>query len=83
MAEDLGLLETIRDLRNRDPFIPFRVVMGSGESYVIENSELLAIGQSQLVYCRPKSDRVVYLRINQIAEVEDLGERQARKKRAR
>jgi len=72
--EDLGILTTIRELRAREPFIPFRVVMTSGESYIVEHSELLAIGQSQLVYCRPHSDRVVYLRLNQIAEVEDLGE---------
>jgi hypothetical protein len=77
--EDLGVLQTIRELRSRDPFIPFRVAMTSGESYVIEDSELLAIGQSQLIYCRPHSDKVVYLRLNQIAEVEDLGERTASK----
>jgi hypothetical protein len=73
--EQLGLLQTVRDLRRRDPFIPFRVVMSSGEDYVIENSELLAIGESQLVYCFPHSDRVVYLRMNQIAAVDDLGSR--------
>jgi hypothetical protein len=75
--EDLGVLRTIRKLRTRDPFIPFRVVMSSGEAHVIEDSELLAIGQSQLIYCRPHSDRVVYLRMSQIAEIEDLGEKTA------
>ena len=70
--EDLGVLQTIRDLRRREPFVPFRIVMTSGESYTVENSELLAIGQSQLVYCRPFSDRVAHLRINQIATVEEL-----------
>ena len=79
--EDLGVLQTIRELRRREPFIPFRVVMSSGESYVIESSELLAIGQSQLIYCRPHSDRVVYLRMSEIATVEDEGQRPPAKRR--
>ena len=70
--EDLGVLETVRDLRRRDPFVPFRIVMTSGESYTIANSELLAIGRSQLIYCFPQSDRVAHLRLNQIAAVEEL-----------
>ncbi|MBC7785637.1 MAG: hypothetical protein H7144_17540 [Burkholderiales bacterium] len=73
--EELGILQIIRELRSRTPFNPFRIVMGSGESHVVENSELLAIGQSQLIYCKPHSDRVVYLRLNQISEVEDLGDK--------
>ena len=69
---DVGILQTIRDLRRREPFIPFRIVMSSGESFTVENSELLAIGQSQLVYCLPYSDRVAHLRMNQIVTVEEL-----------
>ena len=79
--DDLGVLQTIRELRKRDPFIPFRVVMTSGESHVVENSELLAIGQSQLIYCLPHSDRVVYLRLNQIASVVDEGQKPPAKRR--
>jgi hypothetical protein len=71
-GEDLGVLQTIRELRRRDPFVPFRVVMSSGDGYVIEDSELLAIGSSQLVYCYPHSDRVAHLRMSQIASVEEL-----------
>jgi len=70
--EELGILQTIRDLRKRDPFVPFRVVMASGEGFLIEDSELLAIGNSQLVYCFPRSDRVAHLRMSQIASVEEL-----------
>ena len=70
--EEFGVLETIRELRVKEPFIPFRIVMTSGEGYVIENSELLAIGRSQLVYCLPRSDKTAHLRINQIAAVEEL-----------
>ena len=79
--EDLGVLQTIRELRKRDPFIPFRVVMSSGESYLVESSELLAIGQSQLIYCRPHSDSVVYLRKSQISTIEDEGQKPPAKRR--
>ena len=79
MAEeqDMGVLATIRDLRKREPFTPFRVVMSSGDKYTIEDSELLAIGNSQLIYCFPHSDRVAHLRLNQIAAVEETDEKPA------
>jgi len=79
--EEIGLLETIRDLRSRDPFVPFRITMTSGDDYTVENSELLAIGRSQLVYCLPRSDRVAHLRMNQIASIEELEGRQSRKRK--
>jgi hypothetical protein len=80
-SEEFGILETIRDLRSRDPFIPFRIVMTSGEGYLIENSELLAIAKTQVVYCFPRSDRVAHLRINQIASVEELDLKSERKRK--
>ena len=69
---DLGVLQTIRDFRSRDQFVPFQVVMTSGDRYAVENSELLAIARSQLIYCFPHSDRVAHLRMSQIASVEEL-----------
>jgi hypothetical protein len=79
--ENLGVLNTVRERRRREPFIPFRLVMSSGETYTVENADLLAIGQSQLIYCVPHSDRVIYLRLNQLATVEDLGARPGNKRR--
>jgi len=73
MAEEQeSTLDTIRDLKQREPFLPFWIVLTSGERYVIENSEGLAIGSSQLHYYPPRSDRPVHLRISQIAAVEEL-----------
>jgi hypothetical protein len=79
--EDLGVLQTVRDLRARTPFVPFRVILSSGDAYVIKDSELLAIGQSQLIYCHPHSDRVAHLRMNQIAAIEELEEKPRQKRR--
>ena len=69
--EDLGVLETIRDMHRRDPFVPFEIVMTSGTGYTIERAERLAIGRSQLIYCLPDSDRVAHLRMSQIASIHE------------
>jgi hypothetical protein len=71
--EEENVVDTIRDLKHRDPFTPFRVVMTSGESHTVEDPDLLAMNESQLVYCFPRSSRVLYLRVNQIATVDDTG----------
>jgi len=71
------MLENILTLKHRDPFAPFNIVMTGGDRYLIENPDLLAIGKSELAYYFPKSDRVAFLRANQIAAVEQLGERPA------
>jgi hypothetical protein len=70
--EEIGVLDTIRDLKNREPFVPFRITMTSGDGYLIESADLLALGKSQVIYCLPKSDRVAHLRLNQIATVEEF-----------
>ena len=65
-------LDIIQELRKRDPFIPFRIVMSSGEKYVVDNPDAMAFGETQLFYCFPKSDRVAWLRFNQIESVETM-----------
>ena len=81
--EEQGLLDAIRDLKHRDPFTPFRVVMTSGEGFTIEHPDLLAMNESQLVYCLPRSNRVVYMRLNQVVTVDDFGEQASRRSRTR
>ena len=78
--EEESLLDAVRECKRRDPFTPFRVVMSSGESYTVENPELLAMNEHHLVYCLPHSGRVVYMRLNQISELDDLGEKASRPK---
>ena len=69
-SEEESTLDTIRDYTRREPFQPFRIVMTSGDKYLIENPESLAIGGSQLHYYLPRSDKAVHMRLNQIAAVE-------------
>ena len=56
------LLETILALKHREPFVQFQIVMNSGDRYLIENPDLLAIGKSELAYYFPRSNRVAFLR---------------------
>ncbi len=77
MAEDESTLDTIRDLKGREPFAPFRIVMTSGDRFLIEDPDALAIGSSQLHYYLPRSDRALHLRMSQIASVEEQNETQS------
>ena len=76
-AEEENTLYTILDLKRRDPFLPFLIVMTSGDRYPIENPDALAIGGTQLHYYLPRSDKAVHLRVNRIAAVEQFGEKQS------
>jgi hypothetical protein len=76
MPEDLNTVDTIRDLKNRDPFVPFVVVMSSGDRYLIEDPDALAIGTQQLFYY-PRTGIGVHMRANQVAAVEELNERKS------
>jgi hypothetical protein len=65
--------ESTRDLiihlRRRDPFTPFRIVMTSGDKYVIEEPDALAVATSQVHYY-PRSGMGIHMRLNQITSVE-------------
>lgn len=77
MAEhDESTIDTIKHLKRREPFAPFHIVMTSGDRYLIENPDALAIATSQLHYY-PRIGNGVHLRINQITAVEELDERPA------
>jgi hypothetical protein len=80
MAEDVTTLDTIRDLKRREPFSPFRIVMASGDRYTIEDPDALAIGRSQLHYFPPKVGGGIHMRFSQISSVEDQGDRARRLK---
>ncbi len=73
-TEEESILDTIRDLKKKDPPLPFLIVMTSGERYLIENPDALAVGGSQLHYYLPRSDRAVHLRLNQVSSIEEPGE---------
>jgi hypothetical protein len=76
VAEEESTLDTIRDLKRREPYLPFNIVMASGDRYVIEDPDALAIGTSQLHYY-PRTGMGIHLRFNQITAVEAVADRSA------
>jgi hypothetical protein len=79
--KDESTLDTIVHLKRQDPFVPFRVVMASGDHYRIENPDALAVATSQIHYY-PRSGGGVHMRLNQIVGVEeDASDKPTRKTR--
>ena len=77
MAErEESRLDTVRYLRRKEPFTPFWIVMASGDRYLIENPEALAIAATQIHYY-PRSGMGIHMRMNQIVAVEEPEEKPA------
>jgi len=66
------MMEAILELLDREPFLPFRIMLTSGEGFEIRNPHLVAVGEAVLHVLQPKSDRFSILRLNQIASVSAL-----------
>ena len=64
------MLDEIKELLDRDPFVPFRIVLASGDAYEVSNPHLVAIGKTMIHVMRPRSNRYDILRQNQITAVE-------------
>jgi hypothetical protein len=64
--------EEILDHLNREPFVPFRIVLTSGQGFDVTNPNLVAVGESILHVMYPRSDRYAILPMNQIASLELL-----------
>jgi len=78
--KDESTLDTIIHLKRQDPFLPFLIVMASGDRYRIENPDAMAIAASQLHYY-PRSGMGVHMRLNQIVAVEANGDKPSRRRR--
>jgi hypothetical protein len=74
VAEEESTLDTIRDLKRKEPYAPFCIVMASGDRYVIEDPDALAIGTTQLHYY-PRSGMGIHLRFNQVSSAEAAADR--------
>jgi len=64
------MLEDLKELMSAEPFVPFKIVLTSGSSYVVSSPFQVAVGKTQLDYYYPVSDRKAILRQNQIASFE-------------
>jgi len=63
-------VESIREMLDRQPFEPFRIVTSSGESYVIRNPNLVALMKSRLFIALPDGERWTFLNYLHVTAVE-------------
>jgi hypothetical protein len=75
-SEDESTWDTIKVLKHKEPFLTFMIILSSGDKYLIEDPDALAMGGSQLHYYPSRSDRAVHMRLNQSVAVEQFGEKQ-------
>ena len=64
------MIKSLEEMLDRDPFVPFRIVLSSGKEYEIKNPHLVAVGKTQITVYAPRSDRFAILRMNQITSIE-------------
>ena len=64
------MLDDLKSLLSAEPFVPFRMVLTRGNTYDVTSPYQIAIGQTQLDYYFPRSDRNAVVRINQLVAFE-------------
>ncbi len=69
MSEEINLKDEIVRLLDREPFVPFVVVMASGDRYEVTDPHAVALGQNVLIIVPPRSTHV-FMRWNQVSSVE-------------
>jgi len=68
------MVEKLKTLLDKEPFVPFRIVVTSGGSYEVTSPYQIALGETLFDYFYPRSDRDATIRLNQIVSVEALEE---------
>lgn len=79
--EKSNVVDAILDLKKVEPFTPFRVVMTSGDKYLIESGETLVDLRSEFFYASRRTKKFVLLRKAEIVAVEGDEERPRRRSR--
>lgn len=73
--------DIIRDLLDRDPFEPFRILTSGGESFTIRDPHAIALLKSEVFIAHPDSDRWTFVPRLHVAAVDKLRNGRPRRKR--
>lgn len=82
MAEQPGMITAILEAKNREPFKPFRIVVSSGDKYLIESPGNLVEMNSEFFYAMPDGDSWVFIRKSQIVAIEHLSRKRPARRKA-
>lgn len=75
--------ENLREFLERDPFVPFRIVMSSGKSYDVVSPNLAVLMKSEIFVAFPDGERSAHVPLLHITAIETLtnGRGHGRKKK--
>ncbi len=62
--------DNIRELLDRDPFVPFRLVLSSGEHYDVVDPHSAALLKSEVFVVFPDGERWAHITLLHIASIE-------------
>jgi hypothetical protein len=80
MDENTNIVSAIMELKAREPFSCFRIVLTGGDRYEIRKPDNLVEMKSEFFYAHPGGESFVFLRKNQIAAVERPEKRSSKRK---
>jgi hypothetical protein len=69
MAENIRFEREIDDLLDKEPFVPFTIILTSGTRYTIPGPRRLAMGRS-VFWAVPSDSPAAFFRKSQIASIE-------------
>ncbi len=71
--------ENIRELLERDPFVPFRLVLSSGTQYDVMDAHFAALLKSEVFVVFPDGERWAHVPLLHIASIETIGNGRGRR----
>jgi len=66
------MLEDLKELLEKVPFEPFRIVTTSGDKYEVATAHNLALMENRIFYAFPGGGTWVFIRLNQITALESV-----------
>jgi hypothetical protein len=69
MAEEIRFESELNDLLDREPFVPFTIVVASGDCYRVTGPRQVAIGENVIIVVPVKSTHA-FFRKNQVVGIE-------------
>lgn len=69
----LGMIDDdIKDAVHQEPFVPFRIVTSSGESYVVRNPDLVVPMRNRVFIAMPDGERCTFVPYLHVTAVETM-----------
>jgi hypothetical protein len=69
-SANMNVVSAILELKGRERFVPFRIVLTSGDKYLIESGDNLVEMKTEFFYAAPGGESFVFLRKSEIVAVE-------------